>query len=88
MAICPALRGITLILALLDKKLQTRRWGESVVASWKHGQQDLHTSNRASRCGVQPSTPHSSVPPKAGFGNFNMWPFLSNLGKMTFLAAC
>ena len=36
------------------------------------------------RCGVQPSTPHSSVPPKAGFGNFNIRPFLSNLEKVTF----
>ena len=82
MAICPALRGITLIFTLLDKGLQTRRWGENIVAFQKHGQQSLHTSNRASRCGVQPSTPHSS-----GFREPCIWPFLNNLEKMTFSGA-
>jgi hypothetical protein len=33
MAISPALRGISLIPALLDKRLQTQGWGESKVAS-------------------------------------------------------
>src|SRR4030067_1699877 len=82
MAIYPALGGISLILALLDKRLHTRRWSESIVASLKHGQQGFHTSNRASRCGVQPSTPHSS-----GFRAPCIWPFLTNLGKMIFSAA-
>ena len=35
------------------------------------------------RCSVRPSTPHSS-----GFRGPCIWPFLSNLGKMTFSAAC
>ena len=35
------------------------------------------------RCGGPTSTPHSS-----GFRGPCIWPFLSNLGKMTFLAAC
>jgi hypothetical protein len=36
MAICPALRGITLIFTLLDKGFQTRRWGENMIASKRH----------------------------------------------------
>jgi hypothetical protein len=56
MAIC----CVSLILALLDKGLQTRRWGKNIVASQRHEVQNLHTSNGASRCGVRPSTPHSS----------------------------
>jgi len=101
MAIYPALGGISLILALLDKRLHTRRWSESIVASLKHGQQGFHTSNRASRCGVQPSTPHSSgfrAPPQSGISQSSTCiclpaealtqagPFLTNLGKMIFSA--
>src|SRR3990172_4469463 len=79
MAIC----CVSLIPALLDKRLQILDKGERTILFQKHEEQTCDISNRASRCGVQPSTPHSS-----GFRGPCIWPFLNNLEKMTFSTAC
>ena len=68
-----------LILALLDDVIKTFETGND--ASFQKQKPVCFLSNRASHCGVHPSTPHSS-----GFRAPCVWAFLISPKKLTFPA--